>query len=36
LARFGPLVSAEGLGRLVERGELTTHELTTLRATGQP
>lgn len=34
VARFGPLVSTEGLRRLMERGELSAHELATLRATG--
>ena len=34
MARLGPLVSTEGLAALVQRGELTAHELETLRATG--
>tara|TARA_B100000787_G_C16132503_1_gene268065 strand:- start:191 stop:835 length:645 start_codon:yes stop_codon:yes gene_type:complete len=34
VARLGPLVSTEGLAALVQRGELTAHELETLRATG--
>ena len=36
VARLGVLVTTDGLGRLVQRGELSSHELATLTATGLP